>query len=283
MGRAIYISSTLFKYQKTGKMIESIKIGADMEVFLQHAQSGEILSAEGHVFGTKQVPFIMDSSEPGYTCSLDNVLAEFNIPPAIGPYLFSSYIDKGLKLLSSHVSKIFKLSIQASAYLPPKELETENAKLFGCEKDYNAWLEIENEAPVPDGNLRTAGAHVHVGYRIPDPFESVSLVQSMDLFLGVPSVLMDEDTDRKKLYGKAGAHRLKPYGVEYRVLSNFWIKSERLRMWVYSNTMMAAKFTNEGDVFLISNAVKEDIIDCINNSDKEKAQKLITHFNIPIV
>ena len=34
----------------------------------------------------------------------------------------------------------------------------------------------------------------------------------MDLFLGVPSILIDPDTERRKMYGKAGDYRLKEYG-----------------------------------------------------------------------
>jgi hypothetical protein len=33
----------------------------------------------------------------------------------------------------------------------------------------------------------------------------------------------DKDTERRKLYGKPGAFRPKPYGCEYRVLSNAWV------------------------------------------------------------
>jgi len=58
----------------------------------------------------------------------------------------------------------------------------------------------------------------------------------MDLYLGVPSVLMDKGELRKQLYGKAGAYRMKPYGVEYRTLSNFWIFSDTTIGWVWDNT-----------------------------------------------
>src|SRR3546814_9474953 len=40
------------------------------------------------------------------------------------------------------------------------------------------------------------------------------------------------------MYGAAGAFRTKPYGVEYRVLSNAWLKDSKLMSWVYKNTIL---------------------------------------------
>ncbi|OYV41139.1 MAG: hypothetical protein B7Z80_02685 [Rhodospirillales bacterium 20-64-7] len=60
----------------------------------------------------------------------------------------------------------------------------------------------------------------------------------MDYFLGIHSLLWDKDGTRRKLYGKAGAFRPKPYGMEYRVLSNRWLDSPDLTRWVY-NTVQA--------------------------------------------
>jgi hypothetical protein len=53
------------------------------------------------------------------------------------------------------------------------------------------------------------------------------LVKIMDIVAGNTFVLIDRDKDnavRRKKYGRAGEYRVKPYGLEYRVLSNFWLR-----------------------------------------------------------
>lgn len=100
----------------------------------------------------------------------------------------------------------------------------------------------------------------------------------MDLFLGVGSVLLDKDTKRRALYGKAGAMRMKKFGCEYRVLSNFWIFDDELIRWVFNNTIKALEFVNMGGI--ITNP--DDIIKCINTCDKELALEIIDDYGIPM-
>ena len=59
-------------------------------------------------------------------------------------------------------------------------------------------------------------------------------VLKLDLYLGIPSIILDpEGSMRRRMYGKAGAFRKKSYGLEYRVLSNFWIFDEKYIYWIF--------------------------------------------------
>jgi len=52
------------------------------------------------------------------------------------------------------------------------------------------------------------------------------IIPLLDIVVGNTSVLLDrKGKHRRKIYGKAGDYRLQPHGIEYRTLSNFWLKN----------------------------------------------------------
>jgi len=121
--------------------------------------------------------------------------------------------------------------------------------------------------------------HIHIGYENPDTDTSIAIIQAMDLFLGVSSILLDDDTERRVMYGKAGAYRFKKYGVEYRTLSNFWIKDEQSIKWAYEQCLKMVEFINSGGI--ITNP--QDIIQCINTCDKKLAEEILDDYNISVL
>lgn len=146
-----------------------------------------------------------------------------------------------------------------------------------CEADYNAYTFEPNRVGRENPLMRTTGMHVHVGYDDHYFDKSIEIIKAMDLFLGVPSVLLDPDTERRRMYGKAGAYRIKPaYGLEYRVLSSFFMSDVKFIEWIYDATQQAIDFVNYGGI--ISNDY--DIIDTINNSKKDKALEIIEDYNM---
>lgn len=57
--------------------------------------------------------------------------------------------------------------------------------------------------------------HIHVSYPRKSQSKSLRLIKYMDVFIGIPSVLLDSGEDavrRRELYGKAGCFRLTRYG-----------------------------------------------------------------------
>jgi hypothetical protein len=88
----------------------------------------------------------------------------------------------------------------------------------------------------------------------------------------------DDDKDRRSLYGKPGAFRVKPYGVEYRTASNAWITSEDRIRYIWDQTARALKFVEDGG------EITEDdgkmIQQCINESSLELLAQLRDKFGI---
>ena len=99
----------------------------------------------------------------------------------------------------------------------------------------------------------------------------------MDFYLGLPSLLFDADTRRREMYGKAGCFRPKPYGAEYRTLSNAWLKSEELIRWVHRQVK-----TGMENVISGRHLSQEfgDVSEIINTSNVEAANAIIKAANI---
>ena len=121
--------------------------------------------------------------------------------------------------------------------------------------------------------------HISIGWDNPTQEQQLDMVKAMDATVGLESVLLDFDTERKKLYGKAGCFRFTAFGIEYRSLSNFWIKTDESLKWAWNTTMKAIDLVNSGKI----EEVKElgsYIVEAINTNNKELAQELLNKIEI---
>ena len=121
--------------------------------------------------------------------------------------------------------------------------------------------------------------HISIGWDNFTQEQQLDMVKAMDATVGLESVLLDNDTERKKLYGKAGCFRFREYGIEYRSLSNFWIKSDESLKWSWDTTMKAIELVNSGKI----EEVKElgnYIVEAINTNNKELAQELLNKIKV---
>lgn len=258
--------------------INNILIGADPEVFLQERRNQEFMSAIGLIGGTKRSP--RPISDVGHYVQEDNVAVEFNIPPSKNAESMTAHINRCLNWVTKNIHDNLEISHKCSARFRPDLLNNEKAQHFGCDPDLNAWTKQVNNKPEESGNLRTCGGHIHVGYQKVSQPVSLRLVKAMDLFLGTPSIILDKDTERRMMYGKAGACRLKSYGVEYRVLSNFWVFSAELIQWAFTNTLKAVEFVNTAQE--LSEDDEQAVQQAINYSDSGAAMYLIDRHNISV-
>lgn len=256
-----------------------MRLGADPEVFLQD-KNNKFLSVVGKIGGGKWDPVQIEHLPKGFTLQEDNVALEFGIPPAASADEFVNYI---FRVQVEGLSKLPGLSFSklSCTVFPEDQMQHPAVLSFGCEPDFNAWTGEENAKPKPPHPfMRSAGGHVHIETDL-DP----KLVgRACDLFLGVPSVLMDNGVERKKLYGKAGAIRFKPYGVEYRTLSNFWIFDEKLIRWVWSESARALKEIEEGQDYFPEDLDVDAhrIQSCINNNDVKLAEQLVKEYGLNV-
>ena len=257
--------------------MELQQIGTDPEVFVQD-ELGNIISGIGLIGGSKAHPRLVKDG----AVQEDNMLAEFNTNPASTADEFVGNIQSVVKQLSAHIApkqlKVISSHRFTAAVIKaagPKAME------FGCEPDFNAWTTDQNNPPDPTSTLRTAGGHVHLSFNSGgDKFAPYKVGAMLDFYLGLPSVIIDKDVERRSMYGQAGAIRPKPYGVEYRTLSNFWLKNEHLMRWVYSNSKLALERTNT--ILQLRRAYGDDIQEIINNSDVIGAQQIIEELSIPM-
>jgi hypothetical protein len=194
---------------------------------------------------------------------------------------------------------------------------SEDSKKFGCAPSFNVYQPKDDRISKilvdPSTYLyRGGGGHIHLGLtnltirikndgktkgyedkRIyPTIYRNVwedikndldTLVKLMDLIVGNTCVLIDRDklnAERRKNYGKAGEYRLPKHGLEYRTLSNFWLRNtltvnlvmglSRLAVTVWVNSKIDKTDYAEQILSLVD---EQDVINAINNNDEELAKK----------
>ena len=270
---------------KAIEAMEGLTFGADPELFIMNP-AGEFVSAAGMIPGDKANPYKVD----GGAVQVDGMAAEFNIDPVTNYKDFKKNIDKVRKQLQDMLPPGYKLVATPTATFSKAEWERtpDEAKVLGCSPDFDAWRKNVNPVPPAQEFVRHAGGHLHVGWtNDADTSDSmyvqscVDLVRQLDWFLAAWSVLKDPDNLRRSSYGKAGAMRFKPYGVEYRTLSNFWLgDGSALPLQVWNRMQSAINYMPS--VFLPEKYAQfcPELIESVNES---KLTRKMSKFNFPLV
>lgn len=258
-----------------------ILVGCDPEVFVK--KDNKFLSAFGLIAGNKEHPQRVNRG----AVQVDGMALEFNIDPAHSEDEFCLNVQDVFNTMCSMVPGYEVVATPVAhfdlAYMKDQPAE---ALELGCDPDFNAWMGRENQRPNGDRPFRTASGHVHIGWTQDQDKndhnhrdQAFMAARMMDFYLGLPSLAYDKDTERRGMYGKAGACRIKPYGVEYRTLSNAWLKSESLMRWVYRNTVAGMNRLIAGD-----NLAEKygDIQNIINESNVDKALEICKKENIEV-
>ena len=265
-----------------------ILIGCDPEVFMMDGE--KFVSAHGAVPGDKADPFKVNKG----AVQVDGMALEFNIDPASNADEFADNIQCVMETLRSMVPNYQLAAVPVAEFgFEHIKAQPPEALVLGCDPDFNAW---ENGAvnPKPNGEVdfRTGAGHVHIGWTsgmdISDKGHleaCIMLTKQLDFYLGLSSLLWDKDTKRRTMYGAPGAFRPKPYGVEYRVLSNAWLQSPSLMKWVFNATKKAVDDLFNGRSVVGTDGMTLNNLRIVmngNNSDWVKRRVEIMGLELPV-
>lgn len=152
---------------------------------------------------------------------------------------------------------------------------------LGCLPSQNLYGLVGGRVENPrELRYRFAGGHMHFGSE--NAIAHEQSVKMLDAILGVWSVGAAQSFDspiRRQYYGLAGEYRTPRYcynffGLEYRVLSNFWMCHPALMMITYEIGRLAMKLatTEYADQWL---APKEEVIEAIQTQNVKLAAKIL--------
>lgn len=253
-------------------------LGSDPELFLRDNITKALRSA---------IPIIPEGKDAGRSLDAtgfnrvlhDNVLIEFNTKPEEEKEAFVDTHRGVMQTIQNIVSEHgLELHLQASADFPECELVCEEARIFGCDPDFT-WFPTPAMQVMPveaaGKPFRSAGGHLHIGTHKDSPELSemltepsglgkIRVVKALDVFVGIISIFLDKDStapERRTLYGKAGSHRPKTYGVEYRACSPWWLATPE-------HTSLVHELTNAALVVALDEEDLEDLIDDIGGEQE---------------
>jgi len=276
--------------------IKTIVFGCDPEFFFE--KKGKIIGSEKVIDINKGLTFNTNGSDSSFKkfqeksrFIVDGVQAELNPRPDTCRARLGNEISQCFRELYKKIQEDKELSINFSPLIKisKEELDSldDKSKRFGCSPSKNKDIKHQNAVQLVDPlkyKYRSAGGHIHIG--IDDNYggndvkyimnEPDRLVQILDILVGNTCVLIDRDpgnAERRKVYGRAGEYRTPSYGLEYRTLSNFWLKSYPLMSLVMNLTRFAVSIMTNSipgrdyESELLSLINPKEITDAINNND----------------
>lgn len=225
----------------------STTFGCDCEFIL--TLHGQYKSAVPVLKGTREKRERVN----GHEIFHDNVLAEIAIAPSRTHDEVQHNFGTALRTLNEMVSPCV-LNLAASADYPQRELKDPDAREAGCSEETDAYTRETIKPPedaIKKTPFRTAGGHIHLGGDgvLQDSIQIKLVVYALDLFVGIPSLFLDNNIlahERRQMYGRAGSFREKSYGLEYRVLSPFWLRSPETVELFYNLSLYAVDFVESG-------------------------------------
>jgi hypothetical protein len=221
-----------------------VKVGADPEIAVRSIEENRFVSAHGLVPGDKYTPHKVDKGQ----VLIDGTMLEYGIDPCSTPSEFIHHNKVVINKLKEMIGPKYEMVYDSSVFFDKFYMDKlpDSVKELGCSADFDAWADgAMNPAPKPQGvfaNMRACGGHIHVSWTedadidsVHHRWDCVQIIKQLDTWLfPYLSLLEDEGDPRRTVYGGLGAFRPKPYGVEWRVPSNAWLKNEKVWPWLFN-------------------------------------------------
>lgn len=267
----------------------NISFGGDPEAFFE--RGGKIVGSE-RVLTEQGLKF-------GFVTNVVRDGVQFELNPGNGPspFSFGSALGKAFRDLRTHLIAFpdVKINWRTLVEVQRDELDalSENSRILGCQPSLNIYGKKEITVDPKTYQKRSAGGHFHFGLGSTAIMDSFALedyrhrlIPHLDIFVGNQGVMLDRDpnaAERRENYGRAGEYRLPPYGVEYRVLSNFWLRHytlydlmagmARIAIAVLDQSLRGDTIEQELVELVDKNGTIDNFADAINNNDYDLAKK----------
>lgn len=150
---------------------------------------------------------------------------------------------------------------------------------LGCKPSLNVYGDKGKEVADPRRLYeRFAGGHQHYGLLGGGHSQMIpKIIKALDAVMGVAGVSLAAEIDhpsRREYYGRAGEYRTPKHGLEYRVLSNFWLIHPAVSMLVNELFRVTIRWAQSG-MSHMWNADEKEVREVINNCDVEKARAML--------
>ncbi len=258
-------------------MNKSLTLGSDPELHIFDTDEGRIVSSIPILKRDKTNPIELGDGIKAYH---DNVLAEISFPPSSSADGVIKTLRESFLRTQEHIGPRYALLPRAYHTYEESELQAKQAKEVGCNPNFDVYNQVANQpANFVDGG-RSGSFHIHIGHpKMIEMEDKEMAIKLLDVFLGCPSVIFDRDEtahQRRRLYGKAGEFRPTSYGVEYRVLGNYALRSPRLVEIVFDLVDKVVEMVEAGTgKDLLESLDCDTIRSAINDNDQAKARMVM--------
>lgn len=299
---------------------QDLTIGGDPEFFFKDKKTKKIIGSE------KVIPLNglgeyeeTNTKKITQTVVRDGIQVELNPKSCSCRQSYQCYLSECFNDLNNHLKTLdnVELCFDQVVKVTKKELMScsPSSRTFGCLPSFNIYQPKDDDVSKicvdPAKYLyRGGGGHIHLGtYSYDDYTRKLAsnkktikalkqyddLIPVLDILVGNFSVMIDRhplNAERRKNYGRAGEYRRPSYGVEYRTLSNFWLRNTAVMSLIYGLARIGVYIVRESDkdrdfVSELKALVNtQDIKDAINNNDAVLARKnwdKIKHYIVSIL